>query len=177
MHFFFFFKREPLFKSLLNLLQCCLCFVFWLLEACGIFWQGLNPHPLYWEAKSSPLDHQGSPLHFTLAGSKLGLLTGVCFLLLCGWGHVGVTFYFGWLRVETGSGSLVNPQEAYSFWRPQMSEWCKTTPFCGTHQEAILSPLGVWVLVPGNHGTHSQNMGPLGSLKSSFQDNPSADSF
>ena len=35
-------------------------------------------------AKSSPLDHQGSPLHFALAGGKLGLLTGVCFLLLCG---------------------------------------------------------------------------------------------
>ena len=58
-----------------------------------------------------------------------------------------------------------------------MSERCKTTPFCGAHQEAILSPLGIWVLVPGNPGTHSQNIGPLGSLKSSFQDDPSADSF
>ena len=148
--------------------------------AAGGMWgllTGTEPTPPVLGAKSSPLDHQGSPLHFALAGGKLGLLTGVCFLLLCGWGHVGVTFCFGWLRVETGSGSLVNPQEAYSFWRPQMSERCKTTPFCGAHQEAILSPLGIWVLVPGNPGTHSQNTGPLGSLKSSFQDDPSADSF
>ena len=56
-----------------------------------------------------------------------------------------------------------------------MSEQSTTTHFHGAHQEAILGSLGVWVLVPGN--SHSQNIGPLGSLKSSFQDDPTADSF
>lgn len=40
-----------------------------------------------------------------------------------------------------------------------------TTHFHGAQLEAILSPLGVWVRVPGNSATHSQNIGPLGSLK------------
>ena len=35
-------------------------------EACGIFLgQGLNLCPLYWQADSHPLDHQGSPAHFS----------------------------------------------------------------------------------------------------------------
>ena len=30
--------------------------------------QGSNPHPLYWKAKSYPLDHQGSPTVFIFKG-------------------------------------------------------------------------------------------------------------
>ena len=55
-------------KSLLNLLKYCFCFMFWFFgcEACGILVLqpgGLNPQPLHWKEKSSPLDQKGSAYH------------------------------------------------------------------------------------------------------------------
>ena len=50
-HFFLFF----FFKSLLNLLQCCFCFMFWFFgpKACGILapWPGMEPSPHAFEGK------------------------------------------------------------------------------------------------------------------------------
>lgn len=42
-----------------------------------------------------------------------------CILMLCSWGRVGGRASFGWLGVETGLGSLVNPQKAYTSLRLQ----------------------------------------------------------
>ena len=64
-------------KSLLNLIQYCFCLMFWLFghEACRIIvlHRGWNLHPLYWKAKSQPLDHEGSlshPFSFRSASQK-----------------------------------------------------------------------------------------------------------
>ena len=52
----FFFSCGPFLKTLLNLLQYCLCFMFQFSsgEACGILVPdlGSNPHSLLWRAKS-----------------------------------------------------------------------------------------------------------------------------
>ena len=54
-------------KSLLNLLQCCFCFLFGFfgLEVCGILAppspSGIEVLPLHWKGKSQALDHQRSP--------------------------------------------------------------------------------------------------------------------
>ena len=58
--FFFFFKEffecGPFLKSLLNLLQYYLYFMFWFLAVRHVGFylpdQGSNPHPLHWKAKS-----------------------------------------------------------------------------------------------------------------------------
>ena len=49
---------------LLNLLQYCLCLMFFGKEACGILalWPEMEPTPLHWKAEPRPLDHQGSPV-------------------------------------------------------------------------------------------------------------------
>ena len=51
-----FFGCGPFFKSLLNLLQCYLCFMFWFfgLKACRILspQPGIEPETLHWNAKS-----------------------------------------------------------------------------------------------------------------------------
>ena len=55
---FFFLKRGPFLKSMLNLLQHCFCFMLWFFgqEACGISapWPGTEPQPLHWKAKFNP---------------------------------------------------------------------------------------------------------------------------
>ena len=52
---FFFFFCEPFLKSLLNLLQCCFCFMFWFfgLKPCRILvpWPGVEPALPAWEGK------------------------------------------------------------------------------------------------------------------------------
>ena len=55
-YWFFVFWCGPFFKSLLNLLQYCfvLCFGFLVTRHVGSYlpYQGSNPHPLHWKAKS-----------------------------------------------------------------------------------------------------------------------------
>ena len=52
-------------KSLLNLLQYCLCFIFWFfgLKVCGnlVPWPGIKPAPLIGRQGLNNLDHQGNP--------------------------------------------------------------------------------------------------------------------
>ena len=56
------------FKSLLNLLQYCFCFMFWFFnsESCGILalQPGFEPATLHWKVKSHPLGHQGHPQYY-----------------------------------------------------------------------------------------------------------------
>ena len=55
LHFFFLFWCAPFLKSLLNLLQYCLCFMLWFFghKACEILapWPGIGLHALYWKTK------------------------------------------------------------------------------------------------------------------------------
>ena len=62
----FLFWCGPFLKSLLSLLQHCLCFMFWSFgcNACGILtsWLGIKLTPsAFWKVRSYPLDHRGSP--------------------------------------------------------------------------------------------------------------------
>ena len=63
--FFLFFGCGLFLKSLLNLLQCCFCFMFWYFgpEACGVFASqpGIEPELLALEGKVLTTGTQGSP--------------------------------------------------------------------------------------------------------------------
>ena len=63
-----FFKYRPLFKSLLNLLQYCFCFLFWFLgpKACGIIapQPGIKPDPPALPGKSLTVFSFHANFHF-----------------------------------------------------------------------------------------------------------------
>ena len=76
-YFFKIFEVDLFWKSFLNLLQYCFCFLcFGSLAArhVGPFspTKGLNPHPLHCKMKSQPLDCQGNPCFiFNIGGIRI----------------------------------------------------------------------------------------------------------
>ena len=70
----FFFWCGPFLKSLLNLLQCCFCFLFWVFGhvPCGIPAPppGMEPAPAALEGEVLTTDHQGSPPFLLVASGS-----------------------------------------------------------------------------------------------------------
>ena len=73
----------------------------------------VNPHPLSWKAKSSPLGHRGSLSSLTCLWSSLPFTSGVCSVQL--WFHLSSCFFFPHCAALTWQGTGEASLEA---WRP-----------------------------------------------------------